>query len=97
MAASPTFHLMNLSCAYQASLNPNNESNKFIEAVISSNLEHLPENEPLRSWHINTDASLRFYAVLDDFGLNECLFIFNPKPKSTPVLERLYYLMTQSL
>ncbi|CAG8746323.1 10955_t:CDS:2, partial [Racocetra persica] len=38
------------------SLKPNNELNKFIEAIISSDLEQLPENEPLRSWHINTDT-----------------------------------------
>ncbi|CAG8795051.1 14428_t:CDS:1, partial [Racocetra fulgida] len=30
--------------------------NKFIEAIISSDLKQLPENEPLRSWHINTDT-----------------------------------------
>ncbi|CAG8612699.1 11949_t:CDS:2 [Dentiscutata erythropus] len=40
----------------QASLKPNNEFNKLIEAVISSDLEQLPENEPLRSWYINADA-----------------------------------------
>ncbi|CAG8790937.1 20421_t:CDS:2, partial [Dentiscutata erythropus] len=40
----------------KASLKPNNEFNKFIEAVIRSDLEQLPKNEPLRSWHINTDA-----------------------------------------
>ncbi|CAG8593015.1 5152_t:CDS:2 [Dentiscutata heterogama] len=31
----------------KASLKPNNEFNKFIEVVISSDLEHLPENKPL--------------------------------------------------
>ncbi|CAG8532699.1 14207_t:CDS:2 [Gigaspora rosea] len=40
----------------KANLKPNNEFNKFIEAIISSDLEQLPENEPLRSWHINTDT-----------------------------------------
>ncbi|CAG8583332.1 4844_t:CDS:2, partial [Racocetra persica] len=40
----------------KASLKPNNEFNKFIEAVIRFDLEQLPENKPLRSWHINTDA-----------------------------------------
>ncbi|CAG8568886.1 40736_t:CDS:2, partial [Gigaspora margarita] len=40
----------------KASLKPDNEFNKLIESVISSDLEQLPENEPLRSWHINTDT-----------------------------------------
>ncbi|CAG8523906.1 9740_t:CDS:2 [Cetraspora pellucida] len=40
----------------QTSLKPNNELNKFIEAVISSDWEQLPKNKPLQSWHINTDT-----------------------------------------
>ncbi|CAG8746156.1 4951_t:CDS:1, partial [Cetraspora pellucida] len=47
-------------------LKPNNELNKFIEAIISSDLEQLFKNKLLRHWNINTDTILPI--VLDHFS-----------------------------